>query len=112
MRLADRILAGLNEAAQHAAGEDVPGVVVHIPAELDVAAIRKKTGLSQPAFAGSIGVLTGTLRQWEQGRRIPDGPARVLLAMVDRRPRIVVETLGRAPDDGRSSASLRRTAAR
>ena len=96
MKLADRVLAGLEEAVRHSAGDKVPGIVVHIPQSLDVAAIRKKTGQSQGAFASSIGVNTTTLQQWEQGRRGPTGPARVLLALVDRRPGIVGEVLGSA----------------
>jgi putative transcriptional regulator len=65
-----------------------------IPYAIDVAAIRNKTGLSQAAFARRIGVPVGTIRNWEQGRRSPQGPARVLLALLDRNPRIVEETLG------------------
>ena len=61
----------------------------------DVVAIRSKTGMSQPAFARSIGIPLGTLKNWEQGRRRPDGPARVLLALIDKRPTIVQEALGR-----------------
>jgi hypothetical protein len=47
------------------------------------------TGLSQGAFARSIGVAKGTLLNWEQGRRRPTGPAQVLLAMIARRPSLV-----------------------
>lgn len=65
-----------------------------IPYAIDVAAIRNKTGLSQQAFARRIGVPVGTIRNWEQGRRTPQGPARILLALLDRNPRIVEETLG------------------
>jgi putative transcriptional regulator len=90
-----RIMEGLGEAVRHASGEDVRDLVVHVPASLDVAMIRERTALSQPAFARSLGVSVATLRQWEQRRRAPEGPARVLLAMVDRNPRIVLETLGR-----------------
>lgn len=61
---------------------------------IDVATIRNKTGLSQTAFARRIGVPVGTIRNWEQGRRAPQGPARILLALLDRNPRIVEETLG------------------
>ncbi len=90
---ADRIMQGLNEALAHARGEDVPGLVVHIPASVDVAAVRRRTGLSQAAFSRRIGVSPATLRNWEQGRRTPEGPARVLLAMLERNPRVVEETL-------------------
>jgi putative transcriptional regulator len=64
-----------------------------IPDTLDVAAVRKKTGLSQAAFGRRIGVQVSTIRNWEQGRRSPQGPARILLALLDRNPRIVEETL-------------------
>ena len=73
------------------------GLAVHeveVP-EPDVVAIRGKTGLSQPAFARSIGVPLGTLKSWEQGRRCPQGPARVLLALIDKRPGIVQTELAR-----------------
>lgn len=61
--------------------------------KIDVAAIRRNTGLSQTAFALRIGVPVGTIRNWEQGHRHPQGPARVLLALLERNPRIVEETL-------------------
>ena len=85
---------GLTEALAHAKGEDV-GAVVHDVAVDDpnVAAIREKPGLSQPEFAASISVSLGTLRGWEQGRRRPTGPARVLLALIDKRPTIVRDEL-------------------
>ena len=92
-KAADRIVRGLREAAAHARGEVVPGLKLHIPHKIDVYAIRRQTGLSQTAFSRRIGVSTGTLRNWEQGRRTPDGPARVLLAMVGRNPEIVEQML-------------------
>lgn len=93
---ADSVMRGLQEAAAFVRGEDVPGLVVHIPEEIDVAKIRKAAGLSQDKFAKRIGVALSTLRQWEQGRRVPTGPARVLLAMLARNPRVVEETLSAA----------------
>jgi putative transcriptional regulator len=93
-RPADRIMQGLREAAAHARGEKVPGVKLHVPRRIDVSAIRRRTGLSQEAFSRRIGVSTGTLRNWEQGRRTPEGPARVLLAMLSRNPHIVEQTIG------------------
>ena len=94
-KAADRIVQGLREAVAHARGETVPGLKLHIPNKVDVYSIRRRTGLSQAAFSRRIGVSTGTLRNWEQGRRTPEGPARVLLAMVGRNPKIVEEMLGR-----------------
>ena len=90
----ERILASAREALAYARGETTEGFVVHVPKAVDVRAVRAKTGLSQERFAARIGVPVGTLRGWEQGRRQPEGPARVLLAMLDRNPRVVEETLG------------------
>jgi putative transcriptional regulator len=70
------------------------GSGLRLPAAIDAAAVRSKTGLSQAAFARRIGVAVGTLRNWEQGRRSPQGPARVLLALLDHNPRIVEDTFG------------------
>jgi putative transcriptional regulator len=50
----------------------------------------------QTAFAKQIGVSVATLRNWEQGRRRPDGPARVLLALLAKDPDIVRRTLAEA----------------
>lgn len=61
---------------------------------IDVRSIRLRTGLSQPDFAKSIGVPVATLRNWEQGHRTPTGPARVLLRLLERNPKIVEETVG------------------
>ncbi|CAA2102438.1 Antitoxin HigA-2 [Methylobacterium bullatum] len=86
----------LEQAAMHARGETVPGLHIHVPREIDVVAIRKATDLSQDAFARRIGVAVGTLRNWEQRRRRPEGPARVLLALLQRNPRLVEETFGQS----------------
>lgn len=72
-----------------------PDAMPPLPTDVDVAAIRARTGLSQLAFAKRVGVPVATLRNWKQGHRKPQGPARVLLALLDRNPRIVEETLGR-----------------
>lgn len=87
-------MRGLREAAAHARGEKVPGLTLRFPRHVDVYAVRRRTGLSQEAFSRRIGVATGTLRNWEQGRRAPEGPARVLLALLARNPRIVEQTIG------------------
>ena len=90
----DSVMSGLNQALAYARGEQT-GAVVHrmeVP-QVDVAAIRAQTGLSQGAFAKSIGVAKGTLLNWEHGRRHPTGPAQVLLAMIARQPSLVREIL-------------------
>ncbi len=59
----------------------------------DVAALRKFTGLTQARFAQAMGISVHTLRNWEQGRRKPEGPAIGLLRIAARHPRILRENL-------------------
>jgi len=59
----------------------------------DVVALRRFVGLSQSQFARAIGISVHTLRNWEQGRRKPDGPAIALLRIAARHPRIIWENL-------------------
>ena len=90
----DSIMQGLHEAIEFARGTQA-GAVVHefVVEPVDVAAIRSSTGLSQGAFARSIGVAKGTLLNWEHGRRRPTGPAQILLAMIAKRPSLVRDLL-------------------
>jgi putative transcriptional regulator len=60
---------------------------------VDVAAIRAITGLSQLAFVKACGISVHTLRNWEQGRRSPRGPARALLLAIARDPVGVIKAL-------------------
>jgi putative transcriptional regulator len=59
----------------------------------DVAALRRFVGLSQSQFAEAMGISVHTLRNWEQGRRKPDGPAIGLLRIAARHPRIIRENV-------------------
>lgn len=92
----DGLMQGLGEARAYARGKKLAGLKVHIPQHIDVAAIRATTGLTQSAFASHIGVSVATLRNWEQNRRTPEGPARVLLALIAKDPGIVKRILSRA----------------
>jgi putative transcriptional regulator len=65
-----------------------------VPA-VDVKAIRRRLGLSQAQFAAKFGFAPASIRNWEQGRRIPDGPARVLLAVIGEHPDVVASVLRR-----------------
>jgi putative transcriptional regulator len=87
----DRLMDVLSDTLAEKTEKQVCGL--QLPSVIDVVAIRKRAGLSQTAFSARIGVPVGTLRNWEQGHRKPQGPARVLLALLDRNPRIVEETL-------------------
>lgn len=59
----------------------------------DVKAVRARLGKSQAEFALMIGVSVATLRNWEQGRRVPEGPALALLRVAERNPRAVSSAL-------------------
>lgn len=59
----------------------------------DVASLRRFVGLSQPQFAQAMGISVHTLRNWEQGRRHPEGPAIGLLRIAARHPRIIRENV-------------------
>jgi putative transcriptional regulator len=68
-----------------------------------VPTIRARLGLSQEAFATCMGVSVGTLRNWEQGRREPQGPARALLLIADRKPMAFLEAVQLARRERRAA---------
>ena len=57
-----------------------------------IADIRARVGLSQSEFARLLGVSVRTLQEWEQGRRVPSGPARALLAIAYKNPKVLRES--------------------
>jgi DNA-binding transcriptional regulator YiaG len=59
----------------------------------DIAALRRFVGLTQTQFARAMAISVHTLRNWEQGRRSPEGPAVALLRIAARHPRIIRENL-------------------
>jgi len=88
----DELVTSVRQAGKIRRKEISPSRVTNFkPA--DVKAIRKKLGMSQPEFAMMIGVSVATLRNWEQGRRVPEGPARALLRVAAENPKAVAEAL-------------------
>jgi putative transcriptional regulator len=127
----DMIAAGLEDAIAIAKGEADPATYrVHAPADIDVLKIRRALGLTREAFAMRFGLELGTVRDWEQRKRKPEGPARVLLAVIEQEPDAVTRALAatarrtgksvvRSADDGgkagrtlqaRSSGTVHRAA--
>jgi putative transcriptional regulator len=93
-KVADSIRRGLEEALAYAEGTaDVSRYGVHIPEDIDVKAIRAKLEMTQEEFAGRFGFSINTLRHWEQGRRVPEGPTRAYLLVIDRNPKAVQKAL-------------------
>lgn len=92
-----RILADLREAVAWAEGASTPVRITTVEVSIiDVKATRLSLGLSQAAFAAKFGFQTATLRNWEQGRTQPAGPARVLLAVIAKHPEAVEDALRQA----------------
>jgi len=91
----ESIVRSAKQALQWVTGEDVPGVkvtTVMVP-ETDVRKVRRRLKLTQSEFATKFGFSHAVLRNWEQGRNRPDGAARVLLAVIDRHPEAVEDSL-------------------
>lgn len=91
----DKIAAGLQEAIAITRGEETPARL-YVPAELDVKAIRRKTGLSQERFAYAFGFTVEQIRAWEQGRSRPLGGVRAYLMLIDQDHESVERILGAA----------------
>jgi putative transcriptional regulator len=91
-KLFDRLLESVSQMNEIARGERAPSREFVIDA-VRVKEIRHATGLSQAKFAMLIDVQVATLRNWEQGRREPTGPAKALLRAIRKDPKRVIEAL-------------------
>ena len=90
----EELLTSVRQLGAIRRGERKPSrTTVFKPA--DVKTVRADFGQSQAEFALMIGVSVATLRNWEQGRRTPDGPALALLQVAAHNPAAVVEALHR-----------------
>jgi len=79
------LLASVREGGAILRGEAKPTRTFNVEAP-DVRSIRQRLKLSQNKFASLLGISSATVRNWEQGRRRPEGPARVLLQIADKHP--------------------------
>ena len=95
-RAGNRILQSVRQARAYARGEASEGFIVRVPEDVDVKAIRMKTGLSQDAFALRYGFSPAAVRDWEQHRRQPEQAARVLLLVIQHNPEAVTDALAAA----------------
>ena len=86
------LMGSVTEANEILKGERSPSRERHV-SPMEVRAIRQATGLSQQKFANIIRVDVGTLRNWEQGRRDPTGPARALLHIIKTNPQGALRAL-------------------
>ena len=90
----EELLESVREGGRILRGEAKPSREFVFTPE-DVQSIRKKLKKSQDEFALMLGVSVATLRNWEQGRRHPHGPARALLKIAAENPKAVEKALGR-----------------
>lgn len=88
----DSIKQGLQEAIAHARGEN-EAVRIYRPQSVDVKALRARVAMTQEQFAARFGFSVATLRHWERGDRNPQGPALVLLNVIEKNPAAVLAAL-------------------
>ena len=94
-KVGESIIRGMEEAVAYAKGDKTKGRehVVHVPEDIDVKAIRERTGMSQRQFADYYGLKVTALQAWEQGRRKPDRTTRILFTVLEKNPQAVREAL-------------------
>ncbi len=91
--LFSELLASIREGGAVLRGEIAPARSFEVK-PLDVKSIRAQYKLSQREFATMLGISVKTLRNWEQGRRAPEGPARVLLLVAAKHPEAIWDVVG------------------
>ena len=89
--LFDELLQSVKEAAAIERGQTKPSRVFKVETANDVTRVRNRLGLTQHKFARLLGISENTLQNWEQGRRQPAGPAKILLRVAARHPQAVLE---------------------
>ena len=100
----NELLESVREGGAILRGETKPSRHFTIDAP-NVQRIRKGYNLSQEKFASMLGISVGTLRNWEQGRRAPEGAARVLLQVAAKHPDAVWEVVREAMDKDKRNVS-------
>ena len=86
--------AALGEVLSHVRGEsELPCRILENPAADQILSVRKRLKLSRQKFADRFGLDARAVQDWEQGRRVPDRAARVLLTVIDHNPQAVVQAL-------------------
>jgi putative transcriptional regulator len=90
--LFEQLVSSVEEGAEILSSRRTPARAREFTAP-DVRAVRTSYGLSQSRFAALMGISVATLRNWEQGRRRPEGSARVLLEVVAKHPDAVLDAV-------------------
>lgn len=90
--LFEELLASVKEGGVILRGEKDPSRSFHLD-RLDIKRIRDRYNLTQEQFSAMLGISVRTLRNWEQGRRIPEGPAMVLLRVAEKHPEVILDVV-------------------
>jgi putative transcriptional regulator len=93
-RLVEILPDGTERALDGALSRDAAPVADREPDAAYAKGVRARTKLTQAEFAARIGVPIETVRNWEQGKRSPRGPARALLKVIDKAPQVAFAVLG------------------
>jgi putative transcriptional regulator len=88
----EEILQGAREALAAVKGDDSAVRVTIIP-RIDVGEIRRRLKMTQAEFSRAFGLSLDSVKNWEQGHRAPEGPAKVLLAVIAKDPKAVQNAL-------------------
>jgi putative transcriptional regulator len=93
-KLGKKLIAAAKEGVAIARGEmDPASYRLHVPAEINVRAMRQKLGMTQEEFAIRYRLTLARVRDWEQGRSAPDGAARAYLTIIEKEPEAVDRAL-------------------
>jgi putative transcriptional regulator len=93
-KLGKKLIAAAREGVAIARGKADPTTYrMHVPAKIDVKAMRRKLGMTQESFALRYGLTLSRLRDWEQGRSAPDGAVRAYLKVIEKEPEAVERAL-------------------
>ena len=95
--LFEELLESVKQGGAIMKGAMKPSRVFEFP-ESEVKKLRNNYGLSQDKFAALMGISVGTLRNWGQGRRKPEGPARVLLMVAAKHPEVLLDLTGKTKE--------------
>ena len=90
--LLNELVASIQEGGAILRGEVQPSRTARL-APIDIKGIRAGLQLTQEQFARLLGISVNTLRNWEQGRRVPEGPAMVLLCVAAKYPQAVLDAV-------------------
>lgn len=96
-KIGTRLVAAMQEAVAHSKAERNLRTTAVAVSDVNVKALRRSQGMTQEDFAHTYGFALSALRNWEQGRRIPDRSARLLLLLIEREPELVKGVLHELP---------------